>query len=115
MTTRVVNVCREDFDVWIGPPVRDARDARCRVRSRWWTPYRPGPDCSAGEAIHEFELLMRRRLASTKRRLWFDWLAELRGKRLGCTCKPAPCHGDVLVALIEELDRDKHDGAESES
>lgn len=28
-------------------------------------------------------------------------LPELKGKRLGCWCKPEPCHGDVLVSLIE--------------
>lgn len=29
-------------------------------------------------------------------------LPELRGKRLGCFCKPgAPCHGDVLARLVE--------------
>jgi hypothetical protein len=22
----------------------------------------------------------------------------LRGKRLGCLCKPAPCHGDIIKA-----------------
>jgi hypothetical protein len=31
-------------------------------------------------------------------------LPELRGKRLGCWCAPAPCHGDVLVRLLVELD-----------
>lgn len=29
-------------------------------------------------------------------------LDELRGKRLGCWCKPGPCHGDVLVRLLSE-------------
>ena len=28
-------------------------------------------------------------------------LSELRGKRLGCWCKPKPCHGDVLSALAD--------------
>lgn len=28
---------------------------------------------------------------------------HLDGKRLGCWCKPGPCHGDVLVELIEAL------------
>lgn len=27
-------------------------------------------------------------------------LPELAGKRLGCWCKPAPCHGDILVELF---------------
>ncbi|CAO77777.1 conserved hypothetical protein [Pseudomonas virus Yua] len=31
-------------------------------------------------------------------------LPALRGKRLGCVCKPKACHGDVLVELIEGPD-----------
>jgi hypothetical protein len=31
-------------------------------------------------------------------------LPELRGKRLGCWCKPLACHGDILVRLLAELD-----------
>lgn len=29
-------------------------------------------------------------------------LCELKGKTLGCWCKPNKCHGDILVKLIEE-------------
>jgi Domain of unknown function (DUF4326) len=35
-------------------------------------------------------------------------LPELEGKVLACWCKPAPCHGDVLLRLIEER---RHAGA----
>jgi hypothetical protein len=28
-------------------------------------------------------------------------LPELSGKKLGCWCKPNPCHGDVLVDLFK--------------
>lgn len=28
-------------------------------------------------------------------------LEELRGRTLGCWCKPEPCHGDVLLDLVE--------------
>lgn len=31
-------------------------------------------------------------------------LPELKGKTLGCWCKPYPCHGDVLVELLNELE-----------
>ncbi len=27
---------------------------------------------------------------------------ELKGKRLGCFCKPGPCHGDILARLADE-------------
>ncbi|WP_167514932.1 DUF4326 domain-containing protein [Bacillus wiedmannii] len=30
-------------------------------------------------------------------------LHELKGKTLGCFCKPKPCHGDVLIELIDRL------------
>lgn len=30
-----------------------------------------------------------------------DQLPTLVGKVLGCWCKPGPCHGDVLVRLLE--------------
>ena len=29
-------------------------------------------------------------------------LHELDGKVLGCWCSPIPCHGDVLVKLVQE-------------
>jgi hypothetical protein len=28
---------------------------------------------------------------------------SLEGKKLGCWCAPAPCHGDVIVEYFEEL------------
>jgi hypothetical protein len=31
-------------------------------------------------------------------------LKELNGKRLAYWCKPHSCHGDVLVALVDELE-----------
>jgi hypothetical protein len=30
-------------------------------------------------------------------------LHELKGKKLGCWCKPQACHGDILTKLIELL------------
>ncbi len=30
-------------------------------------------------------------------------LSELKDKELGCWCKPASCHGDVLIKLLHEL------------
>lgn len=29
-------------------------------------------------------------------------LGELEGKILGCWCAPEPCHGDILIELLEE-------------
>lgn len=32
-------------------------------------------------------------------------LLNLKGKNLGCWCKPEPCHGDILLRLINEFDK----------
>jgi hypothetical protein len=31
-------------------------------------------------------------------------LLKLKGKNLGCWCHPEPCHGDVLLELIEKIE-----------
>jgi hypothetical protein len=37
-----------------------------------------------------------------ERRRWIlDHMQELKGKRLGCFCKPLGCHGDILAALLD--------------
>jgi len=38
---------------------------------------------------------------ATNKKLMTD-LDELDGKELGCWCDPEPCHGHILVELIEE-------------
>jgi hypothetical protein len=34
-----------------------------------------------------------------------DELLKLKGKTLGCWCKPKSCHGDILIKLINEYSR----------
>ena len=33
-------------------------------------------------------------------------IEKLRGKRLGCFCKPKACHGDAIVEFLEEGEKD---------
>ena len=37
----------------------------------------------------------------------YDCLEELEGKTLGCWCYPEPCHGEVLLRLLEEKKHSK--------
>jgi hypothetical protein len=81
--TRVVNRRKESYDVYIGRG------------SKWGNPFRLGRAGTREEVIKKYE----------------DWiihndvlmqdLHELKGKKLGCYCKPLRCHGDILVKLIE--------------
>lgn len=34
-------------------------------------------------------------------------LEVLRGQRLGCTCKPKPCHGDFIAEIVNKLFKDE--------
>jgi len=83
MKTKVVNIGKsEPYDVYIGRP------------SKWGNPFLIGKDGTREEVIKKY----------------VDWfwttsliedLNELKGKRLGCYCKPLACHGDFLINLIE--------------
>lgn len=74
--TRVVNLRREECDVRIDRP------------SKWGNPFRITKYVSREKAIEMYESYIHSRPDL------MGSLEELRGKRLGCWCKPRPCHGD---------------------
>lgn len=91
MSTTVVNRRRAAYDVYIGRP------------SVWGNPFSHQPDTLAefrvatrGEAISRFRewFLAQPQLIERARR-------ELKGRVLGCWCKPASCHGDVIAAILD--------------
>jgi hypothetical protein len=76
--------------------LKDGYDVRVCRPSKWGNPFQIGLDGTREKVIQKYEIWIRHRpdlLAA---------LPELVGKRLGCHCKPLPCHGDVLVKLIQE-------------
>jgi hypothetical protein len=81
----------QDCDVYIGRQI--ARGGWDLPASKWANPHTIAACGSAGRAVLLYEAYLAKRpdlMAS---------LGELRGKVLGCWCKPGPCHGDVLVKL----------------
>jgi hypothetical protein len=94
MKTRVVNRRKEPFDVYIGRP------------SPWGNPF--SHVSHMGGTLAKFNVANRAE-AIARFREWF--LAqpelverarrELRGKVLGCWCKPATCHGDVIAEIVD--------------
>ena len=91
--TRVVNVRNEPYDVYIGRRCRGHRD------EGWGNPFAIGRDGNREEVISKYRVWLRDQpeLQARVRR-------ELRGKILGCWCKPDSCHGDVLATVAEGLD-----------
>lgn len=85
METKVVNKYKESYDVYIGRG------------SIWGNPFIIGKDGDRDEVIKKYEDYIK-----TCPDL-LDSLPKLKGKRLGCFCKPKACHGDVLVKLVNNL------------
>lgn len=88
---RVVNKYKEAYDVYIGRG------------SKWGNPYSHKGGTlakyvvdSREEAIAKYKDYV---LSSPE---LMKALPELRGKVLGCFCKPKSCHGDILVELVNK-------------
>jgi Domain of unknown function (DUF4326) len=99
--TRVISIkSGEPYDVYIGhqmPPFMSPTGYYL-PRSIWRNPFnRAFWDglITRQEAIERYlvHVLLRPDLMAR--------LPELEGKVLACWCKPEPCHGDVLVRLVE--------------
>lgn len=87
--TQVVNIDKgEDYDEYIGRG------------SLWGNPFALGIDGDREEVIDKY--------AYHYNKGWLKFsheqLINLRGKTLGCHCKPAACHGDVLAAFLNQYD-----------
>ena len=92
--TRVVNKYKESYDVYIGRG------------SKWGNHF---THISDKKTKAEFIVDTREQAIESYR----DWvvkqpqllkdLHELKGKTLGCFCKPKRCHGDILVELVSGL------------
>lgn len=91
--TTVVNKHKDSYDVYIGRG------------SKWGNPFTHLP---VGNTLAQHQVATREQ-AIEAYRLWItigegkyllNHLEELRGKRLGCYCKPLSCHGDILVELL---------------
>ena len=86
---RVVNIASGPlygvihYDVYIGRP------------SIWGNPFRIGVDGDRTEVLSKY-----RAWISSNNRL-LPQLPDLREKILGCYCSPLPCHGDILIELLE--------------
>lgn len=80
--TKVVHCKRDKYDVYIGRG------------SEWGNPFPVGMYGRIG-AINKFRLWLERQPHLMKK------LPTLKGKTLGCWCKPLACHGDVIAEMAD--------------
>ncbi len=85
MRTRVVHK-RHKHDILI-----------CRP-SIWGNPFVIGRDGDRDEVIKKYEEWIK------TQPFLLSQLHTLKGKVLGCYCKPLACHGDILARLADNLD-----------
>lgn len=92
---KVVHCKKDKYDVYIGRP------------SKWGNPFTHlnNPTQARFKVATRDEAIMSYKKWITEgdgKHLLCD-LHELKGKTLGCWCKPQSCHGDVLVELVNKL------------
>lgn len=85
MTTTVVNKYKEPYEVYIGRG------------SKWGNPFVIGKDGNRDDVCDKYEAYL------LSNQTLLDALPELKGKKLGCFCKPQRCHGDILAKLADGL------------
>lgn len=84
MITTVVNLHHgKDYDVYIGRP------------SEWGNEFIIGKDGDREEVLEKYKKLAIKNGVPNKAR-------ALKGKILGCFCKPKACHGDLLAKWAEK-------------
>jgi uracil-DNA glycosylase family 4 len=73
-----------DCDVYVGRP------------SVWGNPYKVGRNGTREEVLQKYEEFLKARPAFVERAR-----RELKGKKLGCWCKPKACHADILARYVD--------------
>jgi hypothetical protein len=91
--TRLVNIRKEKCDVYIGRG------------SKWGNPF---THITNKKTLAEHIVATRKEAIDNYRTYLLNnpellnSLEELRGKTLGCFCKPKSCHGDIILELLSK-------------
>lgn len=88
MSTTVVHLKKEPYDVYIGRP------------GPLGNPFMIGRDGTRAEVIQAYREYFKRRISEDPE--FRATVEALRGKKLGCFCKPMACHGDVIAEYLDK-------------
>jgi hypothetical protein len=69
--------------------------------SFWCNPYKIDKNNNRDNVLFLYEKYLTEELSNDKN--FIKELAKLKGKKLGCWCKPEQCHGDILLKFINQL------------
>lgn len=90
----IVHCKKHKYDIYIGR----GKCPKTGELSEWGNPFKIGIDGNREEVINKYEEYLKKQL---KESLGLkDKLKQLKGKILGCWCRPLSCHGDILLKYI---------------
>lgn len=75
-------------------------DVYCGRPSPFGNPFRIGPDGTREQVMAKFKDYFDRRIRRDM--IFRAAVAMLKGKILGCYCKPLPCHCDIIADYLNE-------------
>ena len=95
----LVNLSKVDVREWCKSPrnVYIGRRTELLEGSKWANPFRISSSNSREKVVKLYELYIR------NNRVLLGDIHELKGKNLGCWCRPRLCHGNVLEKLISDF------------
>jgi hypothetical protein len=92
--TKVVNLYKEPYDIYIGRPGKG-------VSGYFGNPIPLRPGDSRGSTLDRFREYFFTRLEQDPE--FKAHIMTLKGKTLGCFCHPNPCHGDIIADYLNNL------------
>ena len=92
METKVVNIYKEPFDVYIGRAGK-GKDGY------FGNPFPLLKGEERGSTLDNYKKYFFERIEKDIE--FKEKILSLRGKTLGCFCKPKPCHGDIIKEYLD--------------
>lgn len=89
--TKVVNIYKSEYDVYIGRAGR-GKDGY------FGNPFKLKSGDIKGSTLDKFRDYFYNRIENDSE--FKNKVLQLKGKTLGCFCKPDPCHGDIIAEFI---------------
>lgn len=80
---------------------KSAYDVDIQRGTKWGNPLSTSQGLSLAEALSGYKKHLKDEIRNGN--ITKSELIQLHGKRLGCTCHPKPCHGDILAELVNKL------------
>ena len=94
MTTKVVHIYKKPYDVYIGRAGRGKS-------GYFGNPFPLKKGAERGSTLLQYKMWFDNKIKTDP--LFKEEIIKLKGKTLGCFCKPNPCHGDIIKEYLDNL------------